>query len=87
MEMKLLFQCDAAPVCLCFAVLFTVGGNGDGQPCKFPFIFQDETYDECTTAGRDDKFRWCSTTDNYDSDKKFGFCPETGRSEFPPSAV
>nr|XP_057945444.1 72 kDa type IV collagenase [Doryrhamphus excisus] len=61
-------------------LLFTLGGNGDGAACKFPFTFQGEKYDGCTTAGRDDGYRWCSTTDNYDQDKTFGFCPETAMS-------
>lgn len=62
----------------CFAVLFTLGGNAEGAACKFPFTFQGEKYEGCTTSGRDDGYRWCATTDNYDVDKSFGFCPETG---------
>uniref|UniRef100_A0A670J1S2 72 kDa type IV collagenase n=1 Tax=Podarcis muralis TaxID=64176 RepID=A0A670J1S2_PODMU len=61
-------------------LLFTMGGNGDGQPCKFPFKFQGSTYDSCTTEGRTDGYRWCGTTEDYDRDKKFGFCPETAMS-------
>lgn len=61
-----------------FTVLFTLGGNAEGAACKFPFTFQGEKYDGCTTAGRDDGYRWCATTENYDADKSFGFCPETG---------
>ncbi|KAF7244738.1 72 kDa type IV collagenase [Varanus komodoensis] len=60
--------------------LFTMGGNSDGQPCKFPFKFQGNTYDSCTTEGRQDGYRWCGTTEDYDRDKKFGFCPETAMS-------
>ncbi|XP_072837055.1 72 kDa type IV collagenase [Pogona vitticeps] len=60
--------------------LFTMGGNSDGQPCKFPFKFQSKTYDGCTTEGRQDGYRWCGTTEDYDRDKKFGFCPETAMS-------
>lgn len=73
-----MLQIDAALISPCLAVLFTLGGNGDGAACKFPFTFQGETYNECTTVGRDDGYRWCATTDNYDVDKTFGFCPETG---------
>uniref|UniRef100_A0A8C2KZN6 72 kDa type IV collagenase n=1 Tax=Cyprinus carpio TaxID=7962 RepID=A0A8C2KZN6_CYPCA len=61
-------------------LLFTLGGNADGAPCKFPFTFQGEKYDSCTTSGRDDGYRWCATTEDYDRDKKYGFCPETAMS-------
>ncbi|XP_030067918.1 matrix metalloproteinase-9 [Microcaecilia unicolor] len=55
--------------------LFTFGGNSDGEKCVFPFIFDGESYDACTKDGRKDGYRWCSTTANFDQDKKFGFCP------------
>ncbi|XP_064191899.1 72 kDa type IV collagenase [Anguilla rostrata] len=58
-------------------LLFTIGGNGDGAACKFPFTFLGDKYDGCTTSGRDDGYRWCATTEDYDRDKSFGFCPET----------
>ncbi|XP_048371843.1 72 kDa type IV collagenase [Sphaerodactylus townsendi] len=60
--------------------LFTMGGNSDGKPCTFPFKFQSTSYDACTTEGRTDGYRWCGTTEDYDRDKKFGFCPETAMS-------
>uniref|UniRef100_A0A452SMY2 72 kDa type IV collagenase n=1 Tax=Ursus americanus TaxID=9643 RepID=A0A452SMY2_URSAM len=60
--------------------LFTMGGNADGQPCKFPFRFQGTSYESCTTEGRTDGYRWCGTTEDYDRDKKYGFCPETAMS-------
>uniref|UniRef100_A0A3Q1HT91 Matrix metalloproteinase-9 n=1 Tax=Acanthochromis polyacanthus TaxID=80966 RepID=A0A3Q1HT91_9TELE len=56
-------------------LLYTFGGNADGAECVFPFIFLGEEYDSCTTEGRSDGYRWCATTDNFDKDKKFGFCP------------
>ncbi|KAM9855850.1 matrix metalloproteinase-9 [Aulostomus maculatus] len=56
-------------------LLYTFGGNADGAQCVFPFVFLGEEYDSCTTEGRSDAYRWCATTDNFDKDKKFGFCP------------
>ncbi|XP_075033821.1 matrix metalloproteinase-9 [Mixophyes fleayi] len=56
-------------------LLYTFDGNSDGQPCVFPFIFDGESYSSCTTEGRSDGYRWCGTTANYDTDKKYGFCP------------
>ncbi|KAM4610027.1 matrix metalloproteinase-9 [Polymixia lowei] len=56
-------------------LLYTFGGNANGAQCVFPFVFLGETYDGCTTEGRNDGYRWCSTTNNFDTDKKFGFCP------------
>ncbi|POI26946.1 hypothetical protein CIB84_009304 [Bambusicola thoracicus] len=56
-------------------LLYTNGGNSDGSPCVFPFIFDGASYDTCTTDGRSDGYRWCATTANFDQDKKYGFCP------------
>lgn len=56
-------------------LLYTTGGNSDGKECVFPFVFLGEEYNSCTTEGRSDGYRWCATTDNFDKDKKYGFCP------------
>uniref|UniRef100_A0A1A8IZ51 Sel-1 suppressor of lin-12-like n=2 Tax=Nothobranchius TaxID=28779 RepID=A0A1A8IZ51_NOTKU len=50
------------------------GGTAHGEPCIFPFLFQDTEYLDCTTDGREDGRLWCATTYNYDLDKKWGFC-------------
>ncbi|XP_078093148.1 zinc finger protein 335-like [Mustelus asterias] len=56
-------------------LLYTIGGNSDSSPCVFPFVFNDKSYDRCTSEGRQDDYRWCATTSNFDVDKKYGFCP------------
>uniref|UniRef100_A0AAQ6A7C7 Matrix metalloproteinase-9 n=1 Tax=Amphiprion ocellaris TaxID=80972 RepID=A0AAQ6A7C7_AMPOC len=50
-------------------------GNADGAMCHFPFTFEGKSYTTCTTEGRTDNLPWCSTTADYNRDKKFGFCP------------
>ncbi|XP_061094630.1 macrophage mannose receptor 1-like isoform X1 [Conger conger] len=55
--------------------VFTIGGNGMGTPCMFPFKFQEKWYAECTKEGRSDGLLWCGTDTDYDKDKKWGFCP------------
>lgn len=50
------------------------GGTAHGERCIFPFNFQGIEYSDCTTDGRGDGRLWCATTNNYDLDKKWGFC-------------
>lgn len=56
----------------CESGVDTHGGNSNGHCCVFPFKFNGKLYHSCTTDGRAKK--WCSTTDNYSKDKKWGFC-------------
>ncbi|XP_078262974.1 protein sel-1 homolog 1 [Rhinoraja longicauda] len=51
-----------------------IGGTADGELCVFPFLFTDREYLSCTTDGRDDDRLWCATTNNFNQDKKWGFC-------------
>ncbi|XP_057205100.1 macrophage mannose receptor 1-like isoform X7 [Triplophysa rosa] len=55
--------------------IYTLGGNSFGKPCQFPFKFNDKWYTECIVEGRSDGRLWCSTETDYDTDKKWGFCP------------
>ncbi|XP_007544154.1 matrix metalloproteinase-9-like [Poecilia formosa] len=57
-------------------LLLTFDGNANGAPCVYPFVFQGKMYKSCTTDGRIDRKRWCATTSNYDTDKKYGICPK-----------
>ena len=53
----------------------TLYGNAEGALCHFPFTFLGKSYSSCTTDGRSDNLPWCSTTADFGTDKKFGFCP------------
>uniref|UniRef100_UPI00358E9530 72 kDa type IV collagenase-like isoform X6 n=1 Tax=Myxine glutinosa TaxID=7769 RepID=UPI00358E9530 len=53
-------------------------GNAEGDFCMFPFTFEGQEFTSCTKAGRKDGLLWCATTDNYDRDRLYGYCPQEG---------
>uniref|UniRef100_A0A8C7Y9T5 Mannose receptor, C type 1a n=1 Tax=Oryzias sinensis TaxID=183150 RepID=A0A8C7Y9T5_9TELE len=61
-----------------FEEIFTLAGNAFGEPCQFPFKFQEKWYAECTRDGRTDGQLWCATERDYDKEKKWGFCSTQG---------
>lgn len=58
----------------CESGVDTYAGNSRGKCCAFPFRYKGKLYHSCTTDGHKLKKKWCSTTDDYSRDKKWGLC-------------
>ena len=52
------------------------GGNGEGADCHLPFSADKKQHFKCikTDDKGEGKIPWCSTTADYDKDKKWGYC-------------
>ena len=48
-----------------------------GYCCVFPFKYKGKTYDSCTFV--DGSKPWCALTSDYDTDKKWGYCPKKSK--------
>ncbi|CAM4691694.1 unnamed protein product [Caretta caretta] len=51
-----------------------LGGNAAGKSCAFPFLYNKQMHYTCTSDGESSGHLWCSTTRNYDVDKKWTYC-------------
>uniref|UniRef100_A0A671PKU3 Lymphocyte antigen 75-like n=1 Tax=Sinocyclocheilus anshuiensis TaxID=1608454 RepID=A0A671PKU3_9TELE len=54
--------------------MHTSGGNSNGAPCEFPFLYNGTWHHSCLPGTGDKTLDWCSTTANYDLQKKWGNC-------------
>uniref|UniRef100_A0A8C1KZG4 Phospholipase A2 receptor 1 n=1 Tax=Cyprinus carpio TaxID=7962 RepID=A0A8C1KZG4_CYPCA len=64
--------------------IHTLQGNSHGMTCSIPFKYNNKWFWDCTSEGREDRHLWCATTNHYDQDEKWGFCPSpvSGCNEF-----
>ncbi|XP_029309190.1 macrophage mannose receptor 1-like [Cottoperca gobio] len=56
--------------------LFTIEGNAFGRICKFPFLYKDRWFGDCTMYDSSTKRPWCAVETKYEH-QLFGYCPTT----------
>ncbi|KAI4900585.1 hypothetical protein NFI96_017269 [Prochilodus magdalenae] len=57
-----------------YQVMHTRGGNSNGAPCKFPFLYNDTWHHGCLPSDDSHPLDWCSTTDDFNQDQMWGNC-------------
>ncbi|TSS35876.1 Lymphocyte antigen 75 [Bagarius yarrelli] len=57
-----------------YRTIHTSGGNSNGAPCTFPFLYNNTWHHSCLRPDESHTHAWCSTTENYDKDLKWGNC-------------
>ncbi|KAM7379548.1 hypothetical protein PAMP_005094 [Pampus punctatissimus] len=58
--------------------LYTIGGNANGRPCMFPFLYKNRWYSQCTTFDSSQKRLWCAIETRYEHEL-WGFCPTNSK--------
>ena len=51
-----------------------IDSDGKEARCVFPFRFNGTLFYECITQFEDRVNPWCSTTNDYDKDKRWAYC-------------
>merc|ERR1719431_890691 len=49
--------------------------------CAFPFRYLNRTVNRCINHNREDQLFWCSTTSDFNVDRKYRFCNEQEKEE------
>ncbi|KAK3561497.1 hypothetical protein QTP86_005998 [Hemibagrus guttatus] len=57
-----------------YRTVHTSAGNSNGAPCTFPFLYNNTWRHSCLPPDASHSQAWCSTTENYDEDRKWGNC-------------
>ena len=58
-------------------LVFTIGGNANGRPCRFPFKYNNVLHYQCTyeDAQNFNNKRWCRTNEDTAVTLEWGNCP------------
>lgn len=70
----ILSLCLINPCLSVFLAIHTSDGNSNGAPCTFPFLYNNTWHHSCLPPSATNSLSWCSTTENYDEDHKWGNC-------------
>nr|XP_056720577.1 uncharacterized protein LOC130490792 [Euleptes europaea] len=52
------------------------GGNSNGKPCIFPFVYKNRVFFTCTDESKAKGRFWCSTTINFDLEPQWSYCAD-----------
>uniref|UniRef100_A0A7N9AS74 Mannose receptor, C type 1b n=1 Tax=Mastacembelus armatus TaxID=205130 RepID=A0A7N9AS74_9TELE len=55
--------------------VISIGGNGAGKPCMFPFMYRDQWFSQCSTMDTSPEQPWCAIETKYEQNELWGYCP------------